>query len=195
MPRVVNAPVSDEKNAAVRAFWMATSKLNSVASGVRMQPSTTPSVSTTAMKQRMGVPSGRRMPARSRSDSSAPAFSIAVTSAASSFVAFALGESMTGYRISHVRPPNEPVGNTGGAGASTGATSSSPTSEPYGGKTARSSGISSRKSTAMPSMKISEPKIVGSGRNPAAPAHAARSSNESSAPASTATAPTRQPSR
>ena len=82
--RQVKPTASVEKNATVRAFWMLTSKLKSVASGVRMDPRIVPSVSTTEMKQRIGVPSGRRIPARVRAERAAPASSIAVTSAASS---------------------------------------------------------------------------------------------------------------
>ena len=96
MPRVVKATASDEKNAAVRAFWMATSKLKSVASGVRMQPSTTPSVSTTATKQRIADQIGRRMAARTRSERAAAASSMAFTSADKSLVGAPEGESMTG---------------------------------------------------------------------------------------------------
>ena len=77
-----------EKNRAVRAFWMATSQLKIVASGVRYVPRTTgstPSVAgllTTEIQTRAICPRGNRIPARVISERSAAMRRMFSTSAA-----------------------------------------------------------------------------------------------------------------
>ena len=60
----VKACVSSEKNAAVRPFWIATSKEKFVPSSSRKTPRTVPSLSMTATCTTAEAPIGWRMPAR-----------------------------------------------------------------------------------------------------------------------------------